>query len=159
MSSHKQLAQTLTSRYDKIMRKLLSSHRLTITFIILFFLTLNIGIIITPIEQSLNPNTSFRTIEDGIWWGFTTVTAVGYGDLTPGSTLGRMLGIILMTVGVISFGLVATFLTVNLLRQEQQFYWRRETERFDRLEKKIDQLEKQQLYSLKNDFKPQKKAA
>lgn len=47
------------------------------------------------------------TVWDGLWWAATTVTTVGYGDITPVSFEGRVIGVLLMTVGLASFGVLA----------------------------------------------------
>ena len=36
----------------------------------------------------------------GIWWAFQTITTVGYGDVLPHSTGGRIFAILFMLVGV-----------------------------------------------------------
>ncbi|EQC52824.1 potassium channel family protein [Bacteriovorax sp. DB6_IX] len=36
---------------------------------------------------------------DAVWWSFSTITTVGYGDITPVTFWGRVLGILLMIVG------------------------------------------------------------
>jgi voltage-gated potassium channel len=48
---------------------------------------------------------------DGFWWAVSTVSAVGYGDVVPTSFLGRMLGIILILIGIVIF----VVLTANIL--------------------------------------------
>lgn len=131
------------------MKYALKSRRLYIFFTIFLLLAVSLGIVIVPIEQSLNPNTKFKTLEDGIWWAFTTVTSVGYGDYYPITTAGRVIGVILETAGVIVFGLIIAFMTISLLRREQQFNWGRTMERFDSLEEKIDHLSKEQNFTLK----------
>jgi voltage-gated potassium channel len=53
--------------------------------------------------------TDFPTLEDGIWWAIVTLGTVGYGDIVPHTTWGRILGSVVIIFGVtfISF-LVAT---------------------------------------------------
>ena len=41
----------------------------------------------------------------GVWWAIVTMTTVGYGDIAPESTTGRLIGVGLMMVGI---GLLAT---------------------------------------------------
>lgn len=132
------------------MKYALKSHRLLLALTNLIFLTLLLGILIIPIEQQ-NPNSNIKNLEDGLWWAFTTVTAVGYGDLFPVTSLGRIIGVILQVVGVTNFGLIIALFTISLFRHEQQFYWNRQTERFDRLEEKLKNIETKQDYSIKNN--------
>lgn len=45
----------------------------------------------------LEPGTPLR---DWIWWSVVTVTTVGYGDVAPSSTGGRLIGVVLMLFGI-----------------------------------------------------------
>jgi Ion channel. len=49
---------------------------------------------------------TIKTPEDAIWWSIVTVTAVGYGDVTPVSGEGRLIALGLMFVGV---GVISVF--------------------------------------------------
>lgn len=55
----------------------------------------------------LGGGTAFAAVEgprlsawDGVWWAATTVTTVGYGDITPETTAGRLIAIVVMVVGI-----------------------------------------------------------
>jgi len=40
------------------------------------------------------------SVWDGVWWAITTMTTVGYGDLSPHTTAGRLVGVALMFIGI-----------------------------------------------------------
>ena len=46
----------------------------------------------------------FRGIGQAYWWSIVTATTVGYGDITPKRTVGRIIAAMVMIVGVIWFG-------------------------------------------------------
>jgi voltage-gated potassium channel len=52
---------------------------------------------------------------DALWWGFVTITTVGYGDFYPVTTLGRMVGVAVMFAGVGIIGALASILASLLV--------------------------------------------
>ncbi|MFJ1705033.1 potassium channel family protein [Kitasatospora sp. NPDC088346] len=60
---------------------------------------------VLEIERS-SPTATIRTLDDALWWSFTTMTTVGYGDLTPTTGLGRLLAVALMLSGIALLGVV-----------------------------------------------------
>ncbi|MEV3930059.1 MULTISPECIES: potassium channel family protein [unclassified Streptomyces] len=52
------------------------------------------------------PSGNIRTLGDAVWWSFTTMTTVGYGDLAPTTGLGRLLAVGLMISGIALLGVV-----------------------------------------------------
>ena len=83
---------------------------------------------------------------DGIWWAITTVTTVGYGDSYPVTDLGRVIAIVVMSVGIGFVALLTAFVADRFLRQdaapeaeriedELLLELRRIGERLDRLER------------------------
>jgi voltage-gated potassium channel len=53
------------------------------------------------------------TFKDSLWWTFVTITTVGYGDLSPATSLGRIIAALLMLGGIGFIGMltgtIATF--------------------------------------------------
>lgn len=64
---------------------------------------------IAVLQVEDDPNSNIKTAEDAIWWAYVTVTTVGYGDRFPVTTAGRVIGAVLMTVGVGLFGTFTGF--------------------------------------------------
>ena len=50
---------------------------------------------------------NFHSVWSGFWWSIQTVTTVGYGDIVPTSTVGRIVGALVM-IGGIGFITVTT---------------------------------------------------
>jgi voltage-gated potassium channel len=62
---------------------------------------------------------SITTFGDGLWWALTTVTTVGYGDRIPITPEGRIVGGILMVVGIAAMGAVSAAITARLIRDSE----------------------------------------
>ncbi|HVP84790.1 MAG TPA: cyclic nucleotide-gated ion channel [Rhizomicrobium sp.] len=62
-------------------------------------------------EGHIQPD-AFGTIPDSMWWAITTLTTVGYGDVVPATSLGRVIAAVTMVTGLGIFalpvGIVAT---------------------------------------------------
>ena len=52
-------------------------------------------------------NKDFATYGDALWWAIVTITTVGYGDIVPITTAGRLSGVALMLAGVAVLGVLA----------------------------------------------------
>jgi voltage-gated potassium channel len=74
------------------------------------------GIAIRFLDES-----SFPTFGQAIWWALQTVTTVGYGDVVPSGSAGKVIGGIEMILGVsfISF-LTAGVTSVIVQRAQEQ---------------------------------------
>jgi len=56
-------------------------------------------------EHPTNPG--FATFGDALWWGVVTLTTVGYGDIVPKTTAGRLAGVAIMFTGIAVLGVLA----------------------------------------------------
>ena len=59
------------------------------------FVTVAGGVVIHFADQK-----NFSSIGQGMWWSIQTVTTVGYGDVVPTNTLGRIVASIVMLTGI-----------------------------------------------------------
>lgn len=57
---------------------------------------------------------------DALWWAFVTATTVGYGDLSPGSGIGRIIACVLMLVGIGLIGSLTSTITTFFLHSDVQ---------------------------------------
>ena len=64
---------------------------------------------ILEIERQ-HPGSKIATFGDAVWWSITTVTTVGYGDLSPVTGMGRVVAVALMLAGISLVGIVTATL-------------------------------------------------
>jgi voltage-gated potassium channel len=56
------------------------------------------------------PDAHIVTFPDALWWAMTTITTVGYGDMTPVSSTGRVIAVLLMIGGISLVGSITATL-------------------------------------------------
>jgi voltage-gated potassium channel Kch len=56
-------------------------------------------------------NSKMKTVLDALWWCIATVTTVGYGDVVPVTSLGRIVAIIYMFFGVTLIAILLAVIT------------------------------------------------
>ena len=59
---------------------------------------------------------NFPTFVDGLWWSIVTMSTVGYGDLYPGTFLGRILAGFVMVGGILLFAVFTSIISVSFLK-------------------------------------------
>lgn len=111
--------------------------------VVFTFLILSMGLIIVPLEMAEG---NIKDIGDGMWWAASTASGVGYGDTYPVTTLGRIVGIALMFVGVLAFGSIIGIIGDVMNKRQEDVFWAREFERFNLLEKKLEAIDKKLQY-------------
>jgi len=120
------LVVVIMVRLSKSARILLSRHQLGNTLGVAFITMVMSGVIVSRIDPSVG------TVWDGMWWAWTTMSTVGYGDVVPHSAAGRLFGSLLILFGVVLLSL----LTANLAA----FFIGSDVEKVERDEQEADRL-------------------
>jgi len=76
----------------------------------LVVLVLEIGSILVVRVESGAPGANIKTGGDALWWAVVTVATVGYGDKYPVTAAGRLIGVLMIIVGVGLFGVFTGYL-------------------------------------------------
>ena len=64
-----------------------------------------------------HPDSKITTFGDAVWWSITTVTTVGYGDLSPVTGVGRVIAVLLMIGGISLVGVVTATLASWIIQR------------------------------------------
>jgi voltage-gated potassium channel len=93
---------------------------LSILFVLLLLLVMSASLMYF-LERDTNP--AFDSIPTAMWWGIVTFTTVGYGDLTPVTPAGRVVGGCVAVLGIGMFaipaGLLGAAFTAEIDRRKQ----------------------------------------
>jgi len=95
-----------------------SSALLTLFFIMILILEFG-GLAILWVESQV-PDANITDASDAVWYVYVTITTVGYGDQYPVSDSGRLIGALIMTVGVGLFGTITAFLANAFIEPDDE---------------------------------------
>ena len=88
------------------------------------------------IERLIDPKT-FHSVWLGMWWAIETVTTVGYGDVVPNQTAGKVIAGFLMLGGLSLLSVVTAAITSGFVSRAET---RRRATGEDPVLQKLDQL-------------------
>ncbi len=105
-----------------LVRSLVRSRAGTALFVLLFVAVLmwEFGSLAMLELESSDPDRNIETASDALWYVVVTMSTVGYGDQYPVTRGGRILGIVIIVVGVGIFGTLTGFLANAFLTGPQQ---------------------------------------
>ncbi len=83
-------------------------------------LSVLVGFLMTLVD-----NRDFPTLGDGLWWAVQTLSTVGYGDIVPHTIWGRLLGSLVIIMGVtflafLTASVTSMFIAAERERKEQE---------------------------------------
>ena len=98
----------------------------------------------------------FPNIGTSLWWALQTVTTVGYGDVVPADTEGRIIGAALMLQGIGLITVIAASVTAALIEKARKSRNLDDasitTAHLERIEARLDAIE--QALGVEADDKP-----
>ena len=100
------------------------------------------------VEKNVQPE-KFGSIPQAMWWAIVTLTSVGYGDVTPVTSLGKIFGSVIIILGILTVALPSGILAAaftDFTRKNQKKY---EDKLTDMLQDDfIDEEERKELIKL-----------
>ena len=139
------LMLVLLVQFIPSVRHVLLRNHLGYTLLIAVVITLVSGILISQVDPAIS------SIGDGIWFAWETLTTVGYGDVVPKSTAGRLIGGILTFLGLVFFSLISANIAAFLVRRDVEKVERKEgalgqqikdlQTQLDRIEQSVERLQ------------------
>uniref|UniRef100_A0A1I8G894 Ion_trans domain-containing protein n=1 Tax=Macrostomum lignano TaxID=282301 RepID=A0A1I8G894_9PLAT len=86
---------------------------LLLVFFLIVFIVVFAALIYYAERIQYNPDNSFDSIPIGLWWAIVTMTTVGYGDMTPKTYAGMLVGALCALTGVLTIALPVPVIVSN----------------------------------------------
>jgi voltage-gated potassium channel len=105
-----------------------------------------VGALGTAAVEVLSPK-SFASVGDAAWWAATTVTTIGYGDVVPATSGGRVIAVFVMFASVATVSFTTAVVTASFVAYQQRRFGpdaERHKELLDaleRIERRLDAAE------------------
>jgi len=101
--------------YTMLGQALYASRRKILVFLsVVMMIVVVLGSLMYVVE---GPENGFTSVPTGIYWAITTLTTVGFGDITPQTGLGRLISSLMMLLGwgtlAVPTGIVTSELTAQ----------------------------------------------
>ena len=118
---------------ERRIRKIADARSITLALATTFLgLAFAGGVAIRFLDES-----SFPTFGQAIWWALQTVTTVGYGDVVPSGTTGKVIGSIEMVLGVSFISFLTAGVTSAVVQRAQD---KRQAEQYEQMRQDTERL-------------------
>jgi hypothetical protein len=106
----------------------------------LIALSTTIVVVCSGILMRVLDHSEYPTVGRGVWWAMQTVTTVGYGDVTPAHTAGRIIAAFVMLWGIASVSIVVAAVTSSFVARAAREHEREEQTEEERIHARFDDL-------------------
>lgn len=104
------------NEFDKIITEILKEKKEEFLYIVIaiFVLLFTLTPLVYFVETKAQPEV-FTSMSTTLWWSVTTFTTVGYGNMYPITTIGRMLTTVVSALGIAFYAIPGSIFTSSLL--------------------------------------------
>jgi voltage-gated potassium channel len=99
-------------------QQLAQSTMLITALVALLVITVGSAFVVSFEAQA--PDANIMTGEEAVWWSIVTVATVGYGDYVPVTQGGRIIGSIMMVVGVSIFSVLTSYISSLVINRKNE---------------------------------------
>lgn len=93
----------VSSKLWDVVRKLMKTNGLSKILVLNLVAVMVASALLSFVEK--------QSFLNSLWWSIVTMTTVGYGDIVPQTAIAKIIAIILMLIGILTFGMVTAIIT------------------------------------------------
>ena len=108
----------VTSEIGQEAKRFLVRHKLHHALLFTMVVVVGAAAVVVILEEGHGG--TINSFGDALWWAITTVTTVGYGDMSPVTPAGRGVAAALMVAGIALFGLLTANLAAFMLDTDDE---------------------------------------
>lgn len=96
-----------------------SLRKISVFFLFVVIIVICLGTVMYMVECD-EPGTQFTDIPTSIYWAIVTMTTVGYGDITPVTSMGRFFSAIVMLLGYTIIAVPTGIVSASMIQASQE---------------------------------------
>lgn len=102
-----------------LIRAILASwKKIVVFFMFVVLLVICLGTMMFMVEGQ-HDGTSFNNVPNSLYWAVVTLSTVGYGDITPVTTLGKFLSAVIMLLGYTILAVPSGILSAEFIKEDR----------------------------------------
>jgi len=139
-------AMALLKKATNIGKEILLTNGLYLVALFTMFVILFGALGMYQLEKGVSVN----SFGDSLWWSFVTATTVGYGDISPVTTAGRLLASVLMVIGIGFVGMVTGTIATYFVNKAEKLS--KKDKEIEQIKDKLDNFDELSLKELNLNY-------